>query len=106
MIRRNMRNYNCLVYGSTEENAYGEPILNPSNELISMAIIQTNQALTNDIHYLDADYIGLTMNYIDDSYVILCPPDYLKEKGTEDFKLKVKYVNRFGRYNQAFLTRV
>lgn len=95
MINSQMKNYNYQAY-SKKLNEYGQPILSETKGIIKMAINLSSQALDENSLYSDAQYIGLTFDAIDDKYVI--------EFGEE--KLKVLYVNPFGRYKQVFLSRM
>ena len=94
MISNQMKNYNYQVFG--ENNGYGQPALSETKGTIKMAINLTSQTLNENSLYSGAQYMGLTFDAIDDTYVI--------EFGNE--KLKVLYVNPNGRYNQAFLVRM
>lgn len=90
-----MKNYNYQTY-SKRLNEYGQPVLSETKGTIKMAINLTSEAIDENSLYSGAQYIGLTFDAIDDKYVI--------EFGEE--KLKVMYVNPFGRYKQVFLSRV
>ena len=61
---------------------------------IKMAINLSNQSVQDNINYKDAQYVGLTHADIDDKYII----QY------QDERLKVLYVNPFGRMKQVFLS--
>ena len=58
-----------------------------------MAINLTSQSVQDNINYKDANYMGLTHAKVDDTYII--------QYGEE--RLKVLYVNPFGRLNQVFM---
>lgn len=95
MINTAMKTYNYSTLGT--ENAYGQATT--SGEVvgtIKMAISISSQAVQDNINFENCNYVGLTMAELDNSYVI--------HYGTE--KLKVLYVNKQGRFNQAFLQRV
>lgn len=95
MISTDMRIYNYYTYG--EDNGYGQPSLSTTpTGTIKMAINITTQSTQDNINYADAEYIGLTLAAVDDTFVI----DY------EGDKLKVLYVNPRGRYKQVFLKRM
>ena len=95
MINAQMRSYNYYTYG--EPNAYGMPQLSESVQgAIKMAIHITSQSVQDNINYSGANYVGLTFDAVNDSYVI--------QYG--DNKLKVLYVNPMGRYKQVFLAKI
>lgn len=96
---------------STTTNAYGEVVVEQTRgeveeeptsstdtevNTIKMAINLSNQHNNNNIIYTEADYIGLTTDQVDDTYII--------EYG--DYKLKVKYVNPIGRFKQVALVKL
>lgn len=92
MINTNMRTYAYSTIGGND--AYGMPALSEVKGFIKMAIQLNSQTVQDNIKYTDTVYIGLTHDkYIDDTYVI--------QYGNE--KLKVLYVNPFGRYKQVHL---
>ena len=88
-----MKNYNFFTIG--ENDAYGQPAL--STEIkgtVKMNINIISQAITENINYKDATYLGLTLDRnINDTYVIKY----------DDVMLKVMYVNPQGRYIQVYL---
>lgn len=98
MINSRMRAYDYYLIG--DDNGYGqctlikddnsEPIKQGS---ITMSISILTKAVSDDIRYSDASYIGLTQSNINDTYVI--------QYGDE--LLKVQYVNKDGRYTQVFM---
>ena len=95
MINAAMRTYNYSTFGA--KDAYGQTIT--SGEVvgtIKMAISISSQSVQDNINYQDCNYVGLTMAELDDSYVI--------HYGSE--KLKVLYVNPFGRYKQVYLKKI
>lgn len=95
MINTNMRLYNFLTFG--EKNSYGQEQLTKGKGLIRMSINLVNQAINENMPYSKAQFIGLTFDKnIDSSYVI--------QSGDE--RLKVLYVNPYGRYNQVFMARM
>lgn len=90
-----MRLYDYSTTGSIDE--YGQQTM--SNEVkgqVRMAINLTSQSIQDNINYKDAQYIGLTHTVIDDTYII--------HYGSS--KLKVLYVNPFGRLKQVFLQEI
>lgn len=95
MINTNMRSYTYSTLGAVD--AYGQPTIN--NEpvgTIKMSINLLNQATQDNVLYNNATYVGLTKQEVNDTFVI--------NYGTE--KLKVLYVNTYGRYNQVFLCQL
>lgn len=95
MISTQMKNYNYRTFG--ENNSYGQPALSETVKgTIKMAINLTAQTLNESSLYSGAQYIGLTNDAIDSTYVI----EFNKEN------LKVLYVNPNGRYKQVFLARM
>lgn len=96
MINRDKASYNFFTFG--ELDAYGQPQLTKEPVgTITMTINLTSQNLTNNIKYSEAAYIGLTKDAnVNDTYVI--------EFGAQ--KLKVLYVNPFGRYKQVFMVEL
>lgn len=95
MINCDMRNYNYFTFGEKDE--YGQPQLSETAQgSIKMAIYVTSQAIQDNINYKQANYIGLTKQPINDSYVI--------EYG--DSRLKVLYVNPKGNLKQVFLAKL
>lgn len=95
MINADMRLYDYFTFGERDE--YGQPVLSEDPVgTIKMAINLTSQAIQDNINYKDSQYMGLTFKQIDDSYVI--------QFGNE--KLKVLYVNPYGRYFQVFMKAI
>lgn len=92
MINAAMRSYTYFTFGT--ENEYGQAQLSsePKGQ-IKMTINLTSQSVQDNINYMNAQYVGLTHADIDDTYVI--------QFGDE--KLKVLYVNPFGRLKQVFM---
>lgn len=92
MINTNMRTYSYSTLGAVD--AYGQPTMTETPVgTIKMSITLLNQATQDNALYNGATYVGLTMQEVKDTFVI--------NYGTE--KLKVLYVNPYGRYNQVFL---
>lgn len=98
MINSRMRCYNYFLIG--DDNGYGQLTLikDENSEPIRQGIVRLSistitKAVSDDIRYTDASYIGLTQDTIKDTYVI--------EYGDE--LLKVQYVNPDGRYTQVFM---
>lgn len=95
MINTNMRYYDYFQYG--EQDDYGQPKLSNKKGSIKMNINLSSQMIQDSILYAEAAYVGITHdNAIDDTYVI--------QFGDE--KLKVLYVNRLGRLNQVFMSKM
>lgn len=94
MINAQMKKYNYQKYGDLDE--YGQPAVSATIGTIKMSINFNTENIDGNALYSSAQYIGLTMTNIDDTYII--------EYGNE--KLKVLYVNPLGRYKQVFLARV
>jgi hypothetical protein len=99
MINSNMRDYDFYLLG--DNNGYGQKtLLKDSNGdslkqgEVKLSITTLTKAVTDNIRYSNASYIGLTHDKsINDTYVI--------KYGDE--LLKVQYVNPDGRYTQVFL---
>lgn len=88
-----MQTYNYFTYG--DDDGYGQPALSASPVgQIKMAINITSQSIQDNINYSQAQYVGLTHANVDDTYVI----EYGKER------LKVLYVNPYGRIKQVFMS--
>lgn len=95
MINTNMRVYNFFTLG--EEDAYGQQTTSTEPKgTIKMSIDITSQSVQSNINYSDAQYLGLTHENIDDSYII--------EYGNK--RLKVLYVNARGRLKQVFMAEM
>jgi hypothetical protein len=95
MINTQMRSYNYTILDGVDE--YGQPAAVEAVDKIKMAINFANEAIQENALYSGATYVGLTLNKeINPSYII--------NFGTE--KLKVTYVNKFGKYSQVFLARI
>ena len=94
MISAQMKNYNYRTF--EENNSYGQPALSDTKGTIKMAINLTTQTLNESSLYSGAQYLGLTNDAIDSTYVI----EFNEEN------LKVLYVNPNGRYKQVFLARM
>lgn len=102
MIMANMRNYDYYLYNS-ETDAYGQRTLikdeagNPVVQgTVKLSISVTSQNVQDNIKYKGATYLGLTLDNINDTYVI--------QYGDE--KLKVLYVNPQGRLKQVFMGEI
>lgn len=102
MIIANMRNYDYYLY-SNETDAYGQRTLikddsgNPIPQgKIKISIHVTSQNVQENIKYKGATYLGLTLDNVDDTYVI--------QYGQE--RLKVLYVNPQGRLKQVFMGEI
>lgn len=101
MINASIRKYNYYKIG--DKNGYGQQVLIADESgapivqgTIEIAINITSQAIQDNINYSGATYLGLTLDAIDDSYVI----QY------QDKKLKVLYVNAQGRLTQVFMSEL
>lgn len=96
MINADMRDYE--YYNLYADNGYGQPTLTETVQgTVKMAINNTSQSVQDNIKYLNATYIGLTLNSnINDTYVI--------KYG--ETKLKVLYVQRKGIYKQVFMSEI
>ena len=99
MINSRMRTYDYYLLGNKDNygqttiitNDSGQPVIQGQ---VSLSISLITQALSNNIRYSDATYIGLTTDKdINDTYIIKY----------EDELLKVKYVNREGRFSQVYM---
>jgi hypothetical protein len=90
-----MRYYDYFTFGA--ENGYGQQQLSTDvMGQIKMAIFTTSQSIQDNINYKQANYIGLTHNTINDSYVI--------QYGEE--RLKVLYIVPKGKLKQVFLIKI
>ena len=95
MINTKMRLYEYFTYGEPDE--YGQSVLSPNPVgAIKLSISNISTATTDSIKYKDADYIGLTLAKVDDTYVIKY----------NDQMLKVRYVIPDGRYKQVFMSAI
>lgn len=95
MINANMRLYDYSTVGDLDD--YGQRVF--SDEIkgqIKMAISLTNQSVQSNINYQDAEYMGLTFNDVSDNYII----------HFNGQKLKVLYINPFGKYKQVFMKKI
>lgn len=95
MVNTRMREYDYYLLGDNDK--YGQPTITPEAQgKIKMAISITSQSIQDNINYKSANYIGLTLGYVDDKYII--------QYGEE--KLKVLFVYNGGRYKQVFLQKM
>lgn len=95
MINAQMRNYSYYTLNNNDE--YGQPQEVKADDTIKMAINFVTESIQENPLYSGAQYTGLTLNKnIDASYII--------QYGDE--KLKVLFVNKAGRYKQAFMARI
>lgn len=94
MINARMKSYNYSLLAGNDK--YGQPQVLENQGIVKMAISITSQSTQENINYKNAQYLGLTLNDINDRYII----NYGEEK------LKVLYVYRGGRYNQVFLQKM
>lgn len=92
MINTRMKEYQYYLLQDADE--YGQAQITPEAQgTIKLAISITSQAVQDNINYLNASYIGLTLGTVTDKYII--------QYGEE--KLKVLFVYSGGRYKQVFL---
>ena len=93
MINTSMREYG--YYLLTKQDNYGQQKLNSDVPVgtLKMSINITSQSIQENINYSGSQYIGLTYEKVDDTYVI--------QYGEK--RLKVLYVNPLGRMKQVFL---
>ena len=97
MISNRIRSYDYYTYG--DNNEYGQPKLSETAQgTIKMAISVMTKFVQDNVQYSNTNYIGLTLEDINDKYVI----QY------EDKKLKVLYViyTAVGRYKQVFMSEM
>ena len=95
MINTQMKNYSYFILNEADE--YGQPQPIKADDTIKIAINFVTETLQENPLYSGAQYTGLTLNKnIDASYII--------QYGEE--KLKVLFVNKAGRYTQAFMARM
>lgn len=95
MINTRTRPYTYFTFG--DYNSYGQRSLSETpNGTINMSITTTSQSIQDNINYSGAQYLGLTFQEIDDTFVI--------KYG--DKTLKVLYVCRDGKYNQVFMAEI
>lgn len=96
MINANMRFY---PYSSLEvEDEYGQAQDTAELGFVKMSINLMNQTTADNIKYKDATYMGLTMSKsLNDTYII---------HYDGDVKLKVLYVNPFGKYRQVYMAEM
>lgn len=95
MINSKMHFYEYHTFG--EPNEYGQPVISPEAKgTVKMAISNLSTTTSDNIKYKDADYIGLTLAKVDDTYVIKY----------NDEMLKVRYVIPDGRYKQVFMSEI
>jgi hypothetical protein len=90
-----MRSYNFFTLGDADKYGQAQVSKEPVGQ-IKMSINLTSQSVQDNINYENAQYIGLTHADVDDTYII----EYGKER------LKVLYVNYFGRLNQVFMSKM
>lgn len=95
MINTDMRTYNYFTLG--DDNGYGQPTISQEPQgTIKMAINMSSQSVQDNINFIDCNYVGLTMDKLEDNYVI--------QYGEE--KLKVQYINPRGRYTLVYLKMI
>lgn len=93
MINSRMQDMEYFLLGV--DNGYGQITMSPEPQgTINISISTITKAVSDDIRYSDASYLGLTHDKnINDTYII--------KYGDE--LLKVQYVIPDGRYTQVFL---
>lgn len=93
MINSRMQDMEYFLLGV--DNGYGQITMSPEPQgTIKLSISTITKAVSDDIRYSDASYLGLTQDKsIKDTYII--------KYGDE--LLKVQYVIPDGRYTQVFL---
>jgi hypothetical protein len=94
MINADMRLYNYFTLGELNEAGQRVSSTEPTGQ-VKMAIYISSQSIQDNINYSGANYIGLTSDKVDDTYII----EYGKER------LKVLYINNRGRLNQVFMAK-
>lgn len=95
MINSYMRLLNYYTIGNLDKYGQAQISYKPTGQ-IKISISLLNQSLQESILYSGASYIGFTTANVDDTYII----------EFQNKKLKVLYVNPFGRFKQVFLTEV
>ena len=94
MINADMRIYDFYTLG--KDNGYGQAAISSEPQgKIKIAINITSQSIQDNIVYKKAEYIGLTQEEVNDTYIIVYG----------DELLKVTYVNPKGRYKQVYLVK-
>lgn len=95
MINAQMKLYPYFTL--CEDNGYGQQVVSEEPKgTIKMAINISTQSIQDNINYKNCSYIGLTLDDVDDTYII--------QFGLE--RLKVLYINPLGRYKQVFLAEL
>lgn len=95
MISTDMRTYDYYTYGDADKYAQPQLSSTPSGQ-VKMVINIASQSIQDNILYKNAQYVGLTRDEVNDTYVI--------KYGDE--RLKVLYVNPKGRLKQVFMTAI
>jgi hypothetical protein len=95
LISRELQLYNFSTIGAAD--AYGQPQAStePVGQ-VKMAIYTTTQGTQDNVNYSGANYLGLTNDSVEDTYII--------HYGAE--RLKVLYIQPKGRYKQVFMVKV
>lgn len=95
MINGNMRLYDFSTIGTKDK--YGQQLADYTVKgQVKMSINLTSQMTQDNINYKDANYMGLTMDNVEDTYII----------HFNNEKLKVLYINPFGRFKQVYLKKI
>ena len=95
MISRDLQQYNYSTIGANDAYGQAQASAEPKGQ-IKMAIYTTSQGAQDNINYSGANYVGLTNDKVEDTFII--------EYGAE--RLKVLYVQPRGRYKQVFMVKV
>lgn len=93
-IYRRLTKYNYYTLVDSEYGGKTADFTSPTG-VVNMAIQLNNMAMNSNTIYTSANFVGLTQEDIDDTYII--------EYGNE--KLKVLYVYPEGKYKQVFMQR-
>jgi hypothetical protein len=95
MINARMHNYEYFTLEEPDE--YGQQNISANAKgTIKISISNISTTTSESIKYKEADYIGLTLAPIDDSYII----------AYNGIKLKVRYVISDSRYKQVFMSEI
>lgn len=93
MIRHDLKEF---PFEYMVRDDYGQMVSSGIEGNIEITIYSYSQKNTNDIRYSNATYIGLTKADVADNIII----HYY------DKKLKVLFVDNFGRWNQVYLNEL
>ena len=95
MINRVLQEYDYFTIGGLDDYGFPTTSAEPTGK-VKIAIYLASQSIQDNINYENCNYVGLTQDNIDSSFVI----NYGEEK------LKVIYVNPQGRMKQVFMVRI